>query len=107
MVAAGQTTQELAPEACIDTHTPLHDKLAIEREGEIYHLGWQRRQQIMMSHTVFVVSRHFKRSALLSRWMKERDSFFLERAISLCSEEFKENFRVSCETFTYSTYVLR
>ena len=48
-----------------------------------------------MSHTVFVVSWHFKRSALSSRqvWMKERDSSFLERAISCWSEEeFKENF---------------
>ena len=68
---------------------------AIEREREVYHLGRQRRRRIRMSHTVFVVSRHYKRSALSSRqvWMKERDSSFLERAISCWhEEEFKDNF---------------
>ena len=34
----------------------------IEREREVYRLGRQRRRRIRMSHTVFVVSRHFKRS---------------------------------------------
>ena len=67
-----------------------------------------------MSQIVFVVSRHFKRSALSSRqvWMKERDSSFLERVISCWSEEefkeiFQENFQVSHETFTYLCSALK
>lgn len=40
--------------------------------------------------------------------MKERDSSFLERAISRWSEEeFKENFRMSRETFTYLCSALK
>ena len=63
-----------------------------------------------MSHIVFVVSRHFRRSTLSSRqvWMKERDSSFLERVISCWSEEkFKENFQVGHETFTYLCSALK
>jgi hypothetical protein len=57
-----------------------------------------------MLQTVFLVSQHLKNSAISARevWAKERNTYFLERVVSRWSdEEFKDNFRVSRETFAY------
>ena len=76
----------------------------LETERESYALRRRRRQRWLTAATVFVVTRHIRQSAYSCRqvWMKERNTFFLERIVSSWSDaEFKENFRVSRVTFEY------